>query len=193
MQKVFILIFIVIFAVSCNNDRGNSKQEHTPLTFKRIDVTGLSHGQHSDKVNFEISGYEHYIAVENFDEDNWDNFWVDYADKYIDTCTTNLPIWAVTFCRPFDYQPHGDSRDLDPLQEHAIVSISYGYETLHKKYPDIVGVEVYNNGKATYIQTQTLNRAKDKGYYDSSGNLKTEFIKEMDEKFHTNFFQTTKK
>lgn len=79
------------------------------------------------------------------------------------------------------------------MQEHAIITIGYGHETLYKKFPDIDYIEVWNHGKATMIQIMTLDRAKDKGYYDSFGNYKTDFIKENDMKFHTHFYKSTKK
>ena len=180
MQKTFFLLFAILINYSCNRDNINSKNDYKPLVLKKIDVTKLGEGHNSNNDNFQISGYEHYLTVENYNDEAWDNFLVDYADKYIDTCRTDLPIWAVTFCRPFNYEPYGDSRDLDVLEKHAIITIGYGKETLLKKYPDISFVEFWNNGKSTYIQTLTLNRMKDKGYVDSLDNYKTDIIKEME-------------
>lgn len=118
---------------------------------------------------------------------------MEYADKYFNTCKTDVPIWEITFCNPFDFKPDGDARDNNTLNKYAIVSIGYGRETLHKKYPDISSITFWNNGKPIYIQTLTLDRAKDKGYYDSSGKYKADFIKETDKKYHTHFYEAIKK
>lgn len=139
----------------------------------------------------EIKGYTHYLTIENYDE-NSDNFLVDYADKYRDTCKTDLPIWSVTFCEPFNFEPRFDSEDFVQLRQHSIITIGYQEETLHKKFPDIGSVTFYKNGKPIYIQTMTLERMKNSGYYDTNGAYNREWIKEFDRKFKTKFADTTK-
>lgn len=134
----------------------------------------------------EIKGYTHYVMVENYNEDDFDNFLVSYADKYRQTCTVDLPIWAITFCRPFDFDENDEENWGESIRENAIVDISYTEETLHKDYPDIGSITFYANGKSTFIQIMTSERAKNAGYYDSSGRYKREWIKEFNKKFTKN-------
>lgn len=139
----------------------------------------------------EIKGYSHYLTIDNYEEES-DNFLVDYADKYRDTCTTDLPIWSVTFCEPFNFKPHDVSEDFELLRQHSIVTIGYQEETLHKEIPDVGSVTFYKNGKPIYIQIMTLKRMKNSGYYDTNGAYNREWIKEFDRKFETKFADTTK-
>ena len=137
----------------------------------------------------EIQGYTHYLTITPFEE-SADNFFVDYADRYRDTCKTDLPIWSITFCNSFDFKPYYDSRDDKPLREHSIVTIGYQEETLYKKFPDIGSVTFYNEGKPVYVQTITLDRMKNAGYYDSTGAYKRDWIKKFDSTFGTHFMDT---
>jgi hypothetical protein len=183
-MKVITILFLGVIIYSCNNkSRTEGKPfEYKPRLIKRIYSRMAAH---------EIEGYTHYLTIENY-EDGFSNFFVDHADAYRDTCKTDLPIWNVRFCEPFDFIPHYDSRDDEPLRKHSIVDISYQEQTLHKKFPEIGSVTFFRNGTPIYIQTMTLERMKNAGYYDSNGGYKREWIKEFDKKFNTHFSDTAK-
>jgi hypothetical protein len=183
MTRINIFLAILII-YSCNPEsvKENKKYEYRPKSIQRIYTGTTGH---------EIQGYTHYLTIEPFDE-NGDNFFVDYADKYRDTCRTDLPIWGITFCKSFDFKPYYDSRDDEILRRHSIVSIDYSEETLHKKYPDISSVTFYNDGKPIYVQIMTLDRMKNAGYYDSAGAYKRDWIKAFDSTFKTHFSDTGK-
>jgi hypothetical protein len=186
-MKFLFLFLSAITICSCDNseDKKADNYAYASQKIKRIFTSAMKH---------EILGYVHYVTIENYDEgdNSFSNFFMDYADKYIDTCKTDLPVWDITFCKPFDFKPHYDSRDDKPLREHSIVSIGYSEETLYKKYPDISLITFYNNGKLTYVQTMTLERMKNAGYYDTNGAYKREWLKEFDKKFKTNYSDTAK-
>ena len=181
-MKLTIIIFLTAFTCSCNTGKTkeNNKYEYKPKTIKRIYTRMSGH---------EIQGYTHYLTITPFEE-SADNFFVDYADRYRDTCKTDLPIWSITFCNSFDFKPYYDSRDDKPLREHSIVTIGYQEETLYKKFPDIGSVTFYNEGKPVYVQTITLDRMKNAGYYDSTGAYKRDWIKKFDSTFGTHFMDT---
>lgn len=185
MKPTFSLLTILIFC-TCNNPKTIDKPlkiDSSQTNLQRVNRIHIIMGGH------EIEGYTHYLTIANYD-DNADNFLVDIADKYRDTCTYYLPVWNITFCRPFDFKPHFDSRDDEPLRKHCIVTIGYNEETLHKKYPEISSITFYNNGKTTYVQTMTLDRMKNAGFYDSNGAYKRDWIKQFDAKFKTHFSDT---
>jgi hypothetical protein len=193
MRKALILLTVIIFYFGCHDNKTKSNLAIKPLKLHRIFVDKIEVGPNSNSDSFKIFGFKHYVSVDNYNEDDWNYFIVDCADKYIDTCSINLPIWSITFCKPFNFAPADSSTSLKTLQKHAFVTIGYGYETLHKKFPDISYVQFWNDGKPIHIQTLTVDRAKDKGYYDSAGQYKTDFIKELDKKYHTHFYDSTKK
>jgi hypothetical protein len=186
-----IFIIVLFFLIGCKAKDQNLATDYKTKSLKLVYTDGSGIGGPSDSGQYEISGYNHYLFIENYDDNAFDNFLIDYADKYIDTCKTNVPIWSIIFCKPFNFEPTDDSWRV--LLNHAIVRIGYGVETLHKKYPEISSITFYNNGKGTYIQTLTHNRARDKGYYDSAGRYKSDFIKEIDKKYRTSFQDAIKK
>jgi hypothetical protein len=104
-----------------------------------------------------MNGYTHFVVAENYREDE-DNFLVKYADEYLDTCKSQLPVWEIIFCKPFDFSPTYDSQDLEPLFNHALVSIGYLPDTVQRKFPDIESVSFWKNGKRSYIQLNTIER-----------------------------------
>jgi hypothetical protein len=183
-MKLSILLIAPIFLFSCKKreSKEHRKYEFSPKIIKRIHTIMTSH---------EIEGYTHYLTMENYDEGS-NNFFVEYADKYRDTCKTDLPIWSITFCTPFNFEPHYDLRDDEPLRVHSIMTIGYQEETLHKEYPNIESVTFYKEGKSIYVQTMTLERMRNGGYYDSIGRYDHKWIKEFDQKFKTQFSDSIK-
>jgi hypothetical protein len=178
MKKIiYITVLITLISCSIKNDENktNSDYVYKPKILKRIYTETMGH---------EIQGFEHYVTIVNYEKFT-DNFIVKYADEYRDTCKTDLPIWNIIFCEPFDFKPFYDSRDGEPLRNHSLISIGYSEETLHHDFPEIESVTFWENGKANYVQIMTLERQKRAGYYDSSGAYNRDWIKEFDKKFKT--------
>ncbi len=157
MKKEGIILLILVLLSACSNksskDSGvfvdTTSFDYKPLKLKRI-YTELR-GQNG------MTGYEHFVTAENYKEDG-DNFLVSYADKYIDTCKSKLPIVGITFCKPFEFTPNSDSEDLEPLFSHALISIGYPLDSVQRKFPEIESVTFYKDSKRTYIQLNTIER-----------------------------------
>jgi hypothetical protein len=162
MKKEAILLIFALLGACSNKSSPDSEVlvdttsfEYKPLKLKRI-YTELR-GQNG------MSGYEHFVTAENYKAEG-DNFLVSYADKYIDTCNSQLPIVGITFCKPFEFTPNYDSQDLEPLFSHALVSIGYPLDSVQRKFPEIESVTFYKDSKRIYIQLNTLERRNRKRY-----------------------------
>jgi len=180
-----LLVLLVVTMSSCNRPDNTTVQGFKPKILKTIHTLWQAH---------EVGGYTHYVTMEGYDENEYDNFFVSYADKYRDTCRTSLPIWGITFCKPFKFIPHDDSQDDGPLRKHSIITIAYTEETLHKEYPSIESITFYKeNGQPVYVHVNPINRKERDGrYYDSTGAYNREWIKDFDKKFKTHWSDSSK-
>jgi hypothetical protein len=188
-RRLLVPFLFTILLGSCVNNSGSTKIKNSndhPYVLRRIYVFETGQTVKTDKVNYHISEFEHFVIIDNFtDQDDYDMLIKD-ADNYRDTCTFKLPIGSITFCKPFDFIPYGDSRDLDLLKIHSLVTIGYDFTTLANKYPEVAYIDFWNGGKSISIQLTTFQRSKEKGKFDSAGNLKLGWMKDIDRKFHTN-------
>src|SRR5215831_1923261 len=174
-SPIFVLIII---GIGCKSNTETAQEDrlttkNKPTTIKRIYVGAGGH---------EVEEYYHYLIIDPYVED-MDNFFMEFADRYRDTCKTGLPIGDIIFCKPFEFKEHEPSIDDEVLKKHSIVSISYTEETLTRRYPDISSITFYENGHPIYVQTMTLDRMKNAGYFDSTGAYKRAWIKEFDSTF----------
>jgi len=165
MKKADIILLICSLISACST--GSSKDvvqadsvftdttsiDYKPLKLKRIYIEMQGRN--------EMSGFTHFVVTENYRGDG-DNFLVKYADEYLDTCKSYLPVWQIIFCKPFDFTPTFDSEDLKPLFSHALIGIGYMPDTIQRKFPDIESVTFWKDGKPTYVQLNTIDRRKEK-------------------------------
>jgi hypothetical protein len=187
--KLSVSFLIAILLGSCLNDSSSKKirnSNNQSKVLKRICVFETGQTRRMNTVNYHISEFHHYVIIENFS--NFDDCAISIkdADNYRDTCTFKLPIGSVTFCKPFDFIPYGDSRDVEILNAHSLITIGYDFITLAKKFPDVAYIDFWNNGKLTEVKLSSQERSRERGDFDSAGNFKTDWMKDIDRKFHTN-------
>jgi len=116
--------------------------------------------------------YYHTLMVENFEDtcfrlgSTYD--FIRLADEYLDSVKTDTPVAGITFIRSFDFNPHYDGRDTEPLHEHTILDIDYNEDSWGSKVPEIDGVGYWVNGERKgldYLQVKI--RKQGMSVYDS--------------------------
>ncbi len=170
MLKTIVFIFLIATIYSCQDKKVSINTK--PLGLTRVHVSASGYTATVDGVTTGRHGFDHYVFVEGYDDQAWDNPLVESGDKYIDTCKTDLPIWSITFCKPFDFIDYGDSRADDELQDHAIMDITYGLKTSQKKYRDIESITFWYDGKARNVWLLTAGREQEEKRLDSIENYK---------------------
>jgi len=131
------------------------------------------------------TSYRHYVIVENFDSFSQCRLTKQEIDSYRDTCTSGLPVREITFCRPFQLRRYGDSRDWFQVRAHAFIQVIYRRAQLAKAHPQLQTVVACIGGNST----QSVDLPYDTtGEFDNLGHPKNEWMKEVDAKFGTHYW-----
>ena len=89
------------------------------------------------------------------------------GDHYLATTKSERPVAGITFVEPFDFHPHYDSRDSEPIGEHALASLSYStkIDTLENdstdndstegatRVPTITGASILGKDLGTFVES----------------------------------------
>lgn len=157
-MKYFLPIILLIFiTVRCNSKRDTCNEP-------RLKQLHFSEGCNGDKC-----GYYHTVMLDNYYERCFDDYdFIYIADKYLDSVKANLPVNGITFVKPFDFQPHYDSRDYGPIRENSIVDIYYNDETMKNKVPEITSISIWTNGERKSLEYMYVSsRQQRMNYYNS--------------------------
>ena len=182
--------WLIYFCCVCFGCKGNPRQPYYshghaggPLVLRRLrTMEGIENSQ-SGRYSYYVAEFYHYVAIENMDESGERLPSIDDADHYRDTCTTDLPVACVTFCTPFPFHPH-DSRDIDALDAHALLTVNYDRLTLAEDCPEISSIVYYVNGSRRTVTLRSPSTPK--GDRDS---LLADLMSRIDAKYHTNYPQ----
>ena len=89
-RRLLVPFLFTILLGSCVNNSGSTKIKNSndhPYVLRRIYVFETGQTVKTDKVNYHISEFEHFVIIDNFtDQDDYDMLIKD-ADNYRDTCT----------------------------------------------------------------------------------------------------------
>lgn len=155
-----IPILTLLFFFSCHGNTDILTQEECPEP--NVELITISKGCNGDKC-----GYYHYLMLDSYDDDCFNKYdFVYIADKYLDSVTGYLPVSGITFIKPFDFEPTGDSREFEPIDKHSIVDIYYTDETMNNKVPEISSISIWANGKRKDLQYMHVSsRSQRMEYY----------------------------
>jgi len=154
-----------------------------PLVLRRLRTIGGAESSQSGRYSYYVADFFHYVAIENKEECGTCLPSVDDADHYRDTCTTDLPVASITFCTPFPFHPR-DSRDIEALNAHALLTVNYARLTLAEDRPEISSVVYYVDGNPRTVKLRSPSVPK--GERDS---LLADLMRKIDAKYHTNYAQ----
>lgn len=168
MKRICLVGTIAIF-FACSNSSSGDEHEFINLQIGAIYKTGGGFGYE----NRHVEMAHHYLILKEFDEkDNygWNQF-IAFADSYRDTVQMDLPLSAITICKPFNTNRNFSGGDgWQEMRENSLLTVAYSHQTMHEKLAHISGLTIWRDGKPYSINVLTPERMKKLGgYYDSSG------------------------
>lgn len=107
--------------------------------------------------------YIHFVTLSSYEESKFNDYdFVFLADKYLDSVKTHLPVAAIEFCRPFNFDDIGGSENDEQFERNAIALLWYNWEKEQSKVPEIRHIAIWTNGQRKdldYLDIETRQRA----------------------------------
>lgn len=180
---IFICCMCIGWKDSPRQQYDSQSRPRHPLVLRRLRTIEGNEKHKAGPNSYYLAEFSHYVAIENMNECGTCLPSVDDADHYRDTCTADLPVESVTFCTPFSFHPQ-DSRDIEALNAHALLTVNYSRLTLAEDRPEVSSIDYYVNGSPRSVQLRS--RPKPKGNRDS---ILADLMWKIDAKYHTNYSQ----
>jgi len=126
MWRILICSCLALSFVSCK------KEELQSIGVDSLEVVDNSNTNvkrvYSVRVqNLDQVGYDHYVMLKPYNQGMPFDF-IKKAGFYLDTCKSETPIWTITFCTSFVFDPTDVSQDIRKLEKHRILTISYDWK-----------------------------------------------------------------
>jgi|GEM_PF-2215420 len=169
MIKLISILVVLLFTIGCNSKRASNSLSVDTTSLANCPEHILKRVYFEPGCNGDKCGYFHTVMLDKYDESCFDDYdFVYLADKYLDSVRHRLPVKAIRFVKPFQFQPNYDSGDVEPLNALSIVQISYTDSTMHQKVPQIGRISVWSNGQSRTLEyLEVSNRRQRMNYYNS--------------------------
>jgi hypothetical protein len=165
----FHFLFLLIFIPGCSNSKNDNSSTIDTTPLPNCPEPKLKQIYFDQGCNGDKCGYFHTVMLQEYNEACFNNYnFVFIADKYLDSVKSKLPVKAIYFVKPFDFQPTYDSADFEPLNAHSIVGIGYTDNTMHQKVPQIERISIWTNGERKTLEyLEIAERSSRMKYYNS--------------------------